>query len=241
MPSSVKSSPASQALPGSDGTIDENLVFGKDQLCRLFRVFSRQYSQPELILLSKEVCKVPALHSSQISGLQKNTLKEPSPKLFLIIGELNLAIARSQGIKGLPKGPKCPSNLKHLWDGKLLLRNLDGSPMGPVDVFKVFSGLVDMKLNSRNIPSEIEQSVSKSLGKYLRLKLSSAGIDWFDEMDSLKKKCSIIEDLVLGKTVSGDSIVPQLPALAELCKVTEDEIWDSNVASIVATQLGRIS
>ena len=62
-----------------------NLSFGRKQFSLSFSVFSRQYSQPQLITLSKLVLDTNALHSSQISGFQRDTLRDPSPKLLFAV------------------------------------------------------------------------------------------------------------------------------------------------------------
>ena len=85
-----------------------NLAFGRKQVSLCFRVWSKQYSQPELIKLAHAATGTSALHSSQISGLQRDTLRDPSPKCLVCIGLTNQSVARSQGVKGLPKGPNDP-------------------------------------------------------------------------------------------------------------------------------------
>lgn len=203
-----------------------NLSFGRKQFSLSFSVFSRQYSQPQLITLSKLVLDTNALHSSQISGFQRDTLRDPSPKLLFALGLIMEAIARTQGIKGLPKGIKISATKDHLWRDKQYMRNADGTPMGPLDMFATFAGLTDLGITrDKTIPVRKEKAVAKSLGKYMRLALAKADIDYVSEIISLKKKSKTIEKLVMAKPVSGAAIVQDLPALAKLANQGEEDLW----------------
>jgi len=203
-----------------------NLAFGRKQFSLAFSVFSRQYSQPQLITLSKLVLDTNALHSSQISGFQRDTLRDPSPKLLFALGLIMEAIARTQGVKGLSRGIKIPATKDHLWRDKQYMRNADGTPMGPLDMFATFAGLADLGISSeKSIPVRKEKAVAKALGKYMRLALAKADIDYVSEIINLKKKSKTIEKLVMGKTVSGAAIVQDLPALAKLANQGEEDLW----------------
>ena len=203
-----------------------NLAFGRKQFSLSFRVFSKQYSQPELIKLSHAVLDTNALHSSQIAGFQRDTLRDPSPKCLFGFGLTNVAIARSQGIKGLPKGKKLPANLEHLWKDKQYMRNADGTPMGPLDMFSAFAGLTDLGISTaKNIPVRKEKAVAKALGKYMRINLAKLDIDYVSEITALKKKSKTIEALVNNKPVSGAAIVQDLLNLAKLIEQGEEDVW----------------
>tara|TARA_R100001443_G_scaffold26694_1_gene39999 strand:- start:299 stop:1000 length:702 start_codon:yes stop_codon:yes gene_type:complete len=203
-----------------------NLSYGRKQFSLVFRVFSTQYSQPELILLAKLVLDTNALHSSQISGFQRDTLRDPSPKLLFALGLINQAIARTQGVKGLSKGAKLPATKDSLWRDKQYMRNSDGTPMGPLDMFSAFAGLKDLGVSSaKSIPVRKEKAVAKALGKYMRLALAKLDIDYVSEIVSLKKKSKTIEKLVLNKPVSGSAIVQDLSALARLAQQGEEDLW----------------
>ena len=203
-----------------------NLSFGRKQFSLSFSVFSRQYSQPELITLARLVLDTNALHSSQISGFQRDTLRDPSPKLLFALGLIMEAIARTQGIKGLPKGVKLPATKDNLWRDKQYMRNADGTPMGPLDMFATFAGLADLGITKdKTIPVRKEKAVAKNLGKYMRLALAKADIDYVSEIVSLKKKSKTIEKLVMAKPVSGAAICQDLPALAKLANQGEEDLW----------------
>jgi len=203
-----------------------NLSFGRKQFSLSFSVFSRQYSQPELITLARLVLDTNALHSSQISGFQRDTLRDPSPKLLFALGLIMEAIARTQGVKGLPKGVKIPATKDNLWREKQYMRNADGTPMGPLDMFATFAGLADLGITKdKTIPVRKEKAVAKNLGKYMRLALAKADIDYVSEIVSLKKKSKTIEKLVMAKPVSGAAIVQDLPALAKLANQGEEDLW----------------
>jgi len=211
-----------------------NLSFGRKQFSLSFRVFSKQFSQPELILLAKLVLDTNALHSSQISGFQRDTLRDPSPKLLVALGLIMQAIARTQGVKGLPKGIKLPATKDHLWRDKQYMRNSNGSPMGPTDMFAAFAGLTDLGVSTaKNIPVRKEKAVAKSLGKYMRLALAKLDIDYVSEIVSLKKKSKTIEKLVMNKPVSGASIVQDLPALARLAEQGEEDLWGIAISPLL--------
>ena len=203
-----------------------NLAFGRKQTSLCFRVWSKQYSQPELIKIAQAATDTSALHSSQISGLQRDTLRDPSPKCLVCIGLTNQAIARSQGIKGLPKGKKLPATLEHLWKDKQYMRNADGTPMGPLDMFAAFAGLTDLGISTaKTIPVRKEKAVAKALGKYMRINLAKLDIDYVSEITALKKKSKTIEALVNNKPVSGAAIVQDLLNLAKLIEQGEEDVW----------------
>ena len=203
-----------------------NLAFGRKQTSLCFRVWSKQYSQPELIKIAQAATDTSALHSSQISGLQRDTLRDPSPKCLVCIGLTNQAIARSQGIKGLPKGKKLPATLEHLWKDKQYMRNADGTPMGPLDMFAAFAGLTDLGISTaKTIPVRKEKAVAKALGKYMRINLAKLDIDYDSESTALKKKSKTIEALVNNKPVSGAAIVQDLLNLAKLIEQGEEDVW----------------
>ena len=145
MPTITNAKPVS---PSKELDFLGNLAFGRKQFSLCFRVWSKQYSQPELIKLAHAATGTSALHSSQIAGFQRDTLRDPSPKCLFGLGLTNVAIARSQGVKGLPKGKKLPANLEHLWKDKQYMRNADGTPMGPLDMFAAFSGLTDLGIST---------------------------------------------------------------------------------------------
>jgi hypothetical protein len=225
---------ADPVAPGQPRSIDETIAFGRQQWQATWRVWARQWSQPALIKIAAETLKCRAIHSSQVAGFSNGSLRDPSPKLLLAIGELNLAMARSQGITGLGDGPTCPGTLERSWKDKVLLRNPDGAPMGPLDVVAACMGLVDLQVDTEHhIPTSHEAAAAKATGKYLRLSLAKQGIDWMDEMPELRRRCPSLEALLMGHTVSGDQLVAELPALAAATSVTADELWSLAIAPVL--------
>lgn len=222
---------AHPTAPGEKRTVDESIAFGRETWQMLWRSFSRQWSQPALIKLAAGTLKVRALHSSQIFGWNTGKLKDPSPKLCLAVGQLNLAIARSNGVD--VDAPRCPGELEKLWKGKEWIKNPDGSPMGPADVVMTIMGLVDHHIDmSRQIPKQQEEEVCRALAKDLRLTLAKDGIDWLSDIARLAKFSPIAEDTLTGKTIPGDLLNRELNNLGKMVNKSGDELW-----SVIASQL----
>ena len=227
MPTITKAEPVN---PSKKFDFLGNLAFGKKQHSLIFRPFSKQWSQPELILLARVILETNALHSSQIDGIQKETLRDPSPKLLVALGLVNLALARTLGVD-VAKGKKIPAQYKHLYENKEYMRNADGTPMGPTDMFNAFSGLIDLGIsNARTIPVRKEKAVSKALGKYMRIALAKLDIDYISESMELKKKSKTIDKLIYNKPVSGASIIADISNLAKLAQQDEEDIWGIAIA-----------
>ena len=222
-------SETSSALPS------ESVAFGRVQWTRKWRVFAGQFSQPQLMKLAFAVLGEQALHSSQIHGFATGKLRDPAPKVLLVIGLLNLAIARSNGCKEAGEGPKCPQSMAPLWEGKKWLVDESGAPMGPVEVFLAITGQIDLNTEGLvQIDPEHQAAVSKSLGKYARTKLMEHQIDFMDseEMAGLREICPIIEELIYGKEVDAAQLTAHLPDLALACEVDLEEVVDFAVQPI---------
>ncbi len=231
MPTFVNAEPVA---PGQPRSIDECIAYGRQQWQTTWRVWARQWSQPGLIKLAAETLRCRAIHSSQVAGFANGSLKDPSPKLLLAVGELNLAIARSNGVQGLPEGPRCPGAVERFWKGMRWLTNADGSPMGPTDVFAACAGLTDLGVDTeRQVPMDKEVEVAKATGKYLRLALAKRGIDWMEEMPELRRQCPSFEPLLMGQPVAGDQLVEDLPALAAAVGSSADELWGLAVLPVL--------
>ena len=218
--------------PGQSRTIDEAIAFGRQTWQSLWRPFARQWSQPGLIKLAAATLKIRAIHSSQIHGWNTGKLKDPSPKLMLAIGRLNLAIAASNGAD--VDAPRCPGDLEKLWKGYTWLTNPDGSPMGPSDVVMTIMGQVDHNIDtSRQIPREMEEEVCRALAKDLRLTLARDGVDWLDEVTHLSKFSVIAEDMLMGKTIPGDLVIRELDNLGKMVNKSSDQLWNESIADRV--------
>ena len=220
--------------PAEDRTVDDALAFGKQQFGAMWQGFARQFSQPALIKLAEATLGTRALHSSQIHGFTTGKLRDPSPKLIMSLGELNLAIAKANG-EPITCRYTCPGTLSKLWQHKTWLKTAEGAPMGPCEVFEALTGLVDLNVNlDRVIPKQDETHVSKELGRVLRKELAKQGVDWLDEVTTLKEQAPCIENLLMGKVANGSDITDQLDELAKIAEMSPDQMW----AIAVALHLG---
>ena len=64
----------------------------------------------QLIKLAEATLGTKAIHSSQIHGFTTGKLRDPSPKLMMALGELNLAIAKANG-EAIKSRYTCPGTL----------------------------------------------------------------------------------------------------------------------------------
>ena len=88
------------------------------------------------------------------------------------------------------------------------------------------TGLIDLQINlERQIPTQSESLVSQALGKTLRMELAKQGIDWLDEIMTLKDQAPCIEALLMGKEVRGSEITEQLNQLAKIADMESDQLW----------------
>ena len=216
--------------PAEDRTVDEALAYGKQQWSAVWMGFARQWSQPALIKLAEATLGTKAIHSSQIHGFTTGKLRDPSPKLMMALGELNLAIAKANG-EAITSRYTCPGTLSKHWQHKTWLKDAQGAPLGPQGVFEAITGMIDLEVNlERVISSQAESHVSQALGKTLRMELAKQGIDWLDEIMTLKEQAPCIEQLLMGKEVRGDEITDQLEQLAKIANMDADQLWGMAVA-----------
>ena len=107
--------------------------------------------------------------------------------------------------------------------------------MGPSEVFEALTGLVDLNVNlDRIIPKQDETHVSQALGKLLRMELAKQGLDWLDEVMTLKDQAPCVEELLMNRPVKGSDITDQLEELAKIAEMSPDQLW----AIAVAPHLG---
>jgi hypothetical protein len=221
-------------LPG-DSAIHQTLDAGSAAFAARWRAWMSQFTQPQLLKLGDAYLGARLFHSSQMGGFSRRTLRHPAPLVFLSVGYLNTAHGRSLGIPskrieavpniGLPE--KLPATLHALWEGKEPLTDANDIVLGPTGLFEAFAGLRRLTTHSdRQIAPEEEQAASSAIGKILRLKLGTKGIDWISEMPALRNQCASIEPLLLGKAIPGDMLVTQLPRLAALAETTDEALWE---------------
>ena len=208
-----------------------------------WRAWVTQFTQPQLLRLSEQYLGARLFHSSQMGGFSSRKLRDPAPRVFLAVGYLNVAHAHSLGIIpslieevhdiGLPK--KLPDALRELWEGREPLRDASQVCLGPVGLFEAFTGLRPLASRlDRQIATEHEALASEALGRYLRLRLASLGIDWLQEMPKLRTSCAVMEELLMGQTVRADRLMGQLGRIGAIAETTEDELWEL-IASKIAT------
>lgn len=229
MPSFINAEPQPPSVKGR--LIDECIAFGKQQWQPVWRAWSAQWSQPALIKLATETLGQTAIHSSQIAGFGKGTLRDPSPKLLLAIGELNLALARSNGAKGLGAGRKCPGVLAHLWEGYRYLQTPEGAVMGPLEVTAALMGLIDLQVSPEEaaIPAGACGVVCGALGSALRLHLGKQGIDYLEETYPAE-----VEALLRRHELPPAETEAVIPLVAELMDTTKQQLWISVVQPLLS-------
>lgn len=235
-------------FPG-DTVIHQMLDAGSSDFAAVWRAWIAQFTQPQLLKISDAYLGARIFHSSQMGGFARRSLRNPAPLVFIAVGYLNTAHGRSLGIPderievvrdiGLPH--KLPGHLSDLWQGKQPLLDANDIVMGPTGLFEAFSGLRGLLVNNiRELPSEDAPAASAAVGKLLRLHLGAKGVDWIAELPQLRNQCSGVEELLLGKTITSDRLLTQLPRLAVIAGTTEDALWEEikNASSCKPTHIG---
>ena len=204
--------------------LEAELEAGRQQWTVAWRRFARQWTQPQLLKLADSVMGGRYLHSSQISGFATGKLREPSPKVFVVIGRLNQALAHGQ----------LPSDLQILWANKKVLADKDGTALDAVGCFRAFTGELDLGLgNVRSIPEDQVEKASKHLGRIVRGLLAKAGVDFIEELpDLIAESGDVVQSVLLGQAMTADDLVESLPALEVMLKsrkvtITADQLWDA--------------
>ena len=200
------------------GPITSQTVEGREQFRKLFKPWSRQWSQPGLLKLAEAVLGDKVIHSSQISGFATGTLRDPAPKVLLALGKLNVALANKSYPVGLGK----------LVEGKTPMTTTSGEVLGPAELFLAFVGELDLGLpDVQEIPLEDEERVNKAFGKWLRGELAKRGVDFVvEDRKRLFELTPAMEGLLTGVRVNGDLLIEGLPAIAGELGVGEAELWD---------------
>ena len=218
---------------------DTALDRGIRQWQKVWRRFASQWSQPELMKLAESIFPGGRhLHSSQISRFSSGNFRDPSPKLLLVIGQLNQALADG----------RLPESLRPLWEGRQPMGDSEGRVLGATEIFLAITGQLELGAGrDREIPFHTEESVCRSLRRFLREHppaetISSEILNGLS-VEQAKAAQSCLQDLINRRVVPGFRIVDNLPAMAVLCKVDEDALWDICGEAIAATALssdGRV-
>ena len=229
--------------PGTKRSIEQQTAYGRDTFRWLFTRWVNQWSQPKLIKLTKETLgEKNGIHSTQIAGFQINwregrALNEPAPKVFVVLGLFNLALAKSQGYPDLPEWVETiPGKLSKDWKDKKYLLNHNCGPMSPTDMFNTFTGFIDFGVpEDKKIPVEYEQDVSNALGAYLRKKLSEKKIDFLDPQEFLKltKRTELIPEMILNRRVAGEDLIKGLDRVASSVNESGDDLWQFIISPLL--------
>jgi hypothetical protein len=191
---------------------------GREQFRRLFKSWSRQWSQPQLLKLVSAGLGDNVVWSSQLTGFATGNLVDPAPKVLLALGRFNLQLAEG----------KLPGAISTLWADKQPMVDATGKPLGPAEMFLVFTGEIDLQLpEALEIPLELEEAVTKGFGKRYRQQLGANGVDFVDDdQQRLIQLCPSMKGLITGKAVRGEQLVADLPTLAAEVYVTPTDLQD---------------
>lgn len=202
------------------GPVTQQTEIGREWFRRLFKRHARQVSQPTYLKAIAAVLKDSVFHSSQYAGLCTGSLKEPTPKVFLALGRFNQALAEG----------RIPAELKHKWVGvEPMVHPTTGQVLGPAELFLVFVGELDLGLPEvTEIPQEKEGEVTRVLGRWVRLRLASKGVDFAVEDQRRLLELSPAFKGLLGanQAVRGEVLVEELPVIAQELGTTTNELWD---------------
>ncbi len=120
----------------------------------------------------------------------------------MAIGRLNQAIVDSE----------ISPELKELWENKDFLKDKNGNPLDETGCFQAFTGLLDLGIaKSRYILEEQVDEACKSLGRYLRARLSEIGLDFIEELhDITSKHGSPVRSILLGLPMDTEEFIDAL-------------------------------
>lgn len=191
----------------------QTMEAGSAAFAARWRAWVSQFTQPQLLNLSREYLGASLFHSSTMSGFASRKLRRPAPHTFLAIGYLNTAHARSLGVPeesiqevvdiGLPK--KLPDAMKATWEGREPFSDANRLVLGPVGLFEAFTGLRALsEAANRTIAPDDEEAVCAALGRFLRLQLSSLGLDWYSELPNIRSQSQATADLLMGTVFPRD-------------------------------------
>lgn len=225
---------AKPKAPHQKRNISETVAFGRDQMSKLTRPWFKQWSQPGFLKLASATLGEKCVHSTQVKGFAEGTLRDASMKPVVAVGTFNIALARSQGVKSVGEGIKCPGALKDMWQDKVYMRDNKGKPIGAETLLAIYAGLIDLEIGTiKDIPISKEKVVAKALGKHMRMSLQRQEYDWLDKVKELNKKCSIAESLLMGKPVKGAQIVNQLNKISNITKEPAEDLWQLVISPIL--------
>lgn len=199
-----------------------------------WRAWISQLTQPQWLKLSEAYLKGRHFHSSQMSGIGARRTTSPAPLMFLAVGLLNTAHARSLGwpadrVEECPDfglAPFLPEDLRDVWVTAMPLTDGQGVAMGPTGLFQAFTGLRPLPTTIGTAEAlEGRPDAIPALARHLRLALAQAGCDWMSEMGRLRAEVPIVEPLLLGHDVQADQLLLALPELGLLVGQSAEQLW----------------
>jgi hypothetical protein len=201
---------------------------GHKQWQSKWSIFASQWTQPQLMKLADLALGEPCLHSSQIHGFRTGKLKEPGPKVLMVIGYVNLVIAAAN--KDEEAMATCPYTLpataSRLFFGKNWMKTPEGKALGPLEVFQAFCGILDLQCDGDLQVEESEmEAVSKAVGKFVRKKLINANIDFMDnDVVSKWNQPALMERLIYGKALTAAELIEHLDDISLEIGVEREEV-----------------
>ena len=226
---------AEPKAPGEKRTPSEAVAFGRIQWTSKFRAFASQWTQPQLMKLATATLGENCLHSSQIHGFTTGKLRDPAPKVLMVIGELNAAIAKANGedIEAL----HIPETLSTLYKGHRWMTTADGEVMGPLEVFQAVTGLIDLGTDAKvDINKKNVEAVAKSLGKFMRLKAMEFNMDWMDEdhgPDPSTPEGDYLLRLYGNRKVQAPEILEHIELCAQVARCTPADVVDLAIRPVL--------
>jgi len=207
---------------------------GVAQFAGPWRAYTSQWTQPEILKLWADYLGTRALHSSQIGSLKTCALTEPGPKMFLAIGYVNVALARSNGhpehlierVADIGYPPRLTGALEKTWIHCRAFVDAEGIALGPTGVFEAFCGLRDLPSSDRpSLTGAEAETACRAIGAYLRMQLPKLGIDWYSQLPELAQQCPTVHPLLMGDFIDGDRLAQDLPELAQLSGTSTESLW----------------
>ena len=215
--------------------ITTTLDAGSAAFATFWRRWRHQWSQPQLLKIADAYIGARLFHSSQMGGFETRALQNPAPRVFFVVGYLNLAHARSLGIDeallekvpDIGLAPKLPDTLRDLWQGRQPLCTPSGEVLGPSGLFMAFCGLLELPgAAQRSVAPEHAVDASAIIGRFLRFTLPTKGIDWLADLSRIEAQCETAKELLLGHPVSAQRLEAAMPQIAEIAGVEEDVLWE---------------
>lgn len=189
-----------------------------EEFPRVVTPFFRQWSQPGLLSLMEATLKDKVFHSTHINGFSTGRLRDPGPKGFLALGRFNQMLAAGE----------CPESHRRLWEGKSPMLSPTGEPLGPAELFLLFVGELSYGLaDQQHIPLGAETGVSKAVGRWFRQQLAVKGVDYaVEDSQRLYHTAPTFKELLLGRVISGDALIKDIPALCQEVGCAEEVVWE---------------